>query len=265
MRSLPAAVVFDREQARDCGWSDSALSRAVRAGRLQRVRRGLLTACQDDPLAEVVAATRACRGSVLSHRSAALLLGLPVLHPPTRPELTVAPSGTGDVAAAHLHRAALPDRHIRVVDGVRVTAPDRTVVDIARSLPTAAAVVTADAALRTGLTDLPGIEAVLLDCWTWPGIRRASRSLALVDARAESPLESVSRFVRGWLRLPAPQLQVALHDPYGVFLGRGDFYWDEFGVLGEADGAVKYDDREERIREKRRQEALEDTGLVVVR
>ena len=53
----------------------------------------------------------------------------------------------------------------------------------------------------------------------------------------------------------------------GLWLARVDFYWDEFGVVGEVDGKIKYDDQPESVlwREKRRQERLEDTGLVVVR
>lgn len=50
----------------------------------------------------------------------------------------------------------------------------------------------------------------------------------------------------------------------GKFLGRVDFYWD-CGVVGEADGRSKYDDRDVLIREKLRQEELENAGLVVVR
>jgi hypothetical protein len=51
----------------------------------------------------------------------------------------------------------------------------------------------------------------------------------------------------------------------GRFLGRVDFYWDDFGVVGEADGDGKYGDRQALIAEKRRQERLEEAGLVVVR
>jgi hypothetical protein len=44
-------------------------------------------------------------------------------------------------------------------------------------------------------------------------------------------------------------------------------YWPEFGVAGEIDGRTKYRDAPDETfwREKQRQEAMEDTGLVVVR
>jgi very-short-patch-repair endonuclease len=47
-----------------------------------------------------------------------------------------------------------------------------------------------------------------------------------------------------------------------------DFFWEEFGVIGEADGLAKYDDEEERLSlraEKLRQEELEALGYIVVR
>lgn len=110
------------------------------------------------------------------------------------------------------------------------------------------------------------IEQVLIRCWNWPRIRRAQRAVRLADARAESPLESISRLVIGWLRLPPPEPQVLAIDERGYPAGRLDFYWDDYGVAGECDGKAKYrDDPEEFDREKRRQELLEDHGVVFTR
>ena len=45
-----------------------------------------------------------------------------------------------------------------------------------------------------------------------------------------------------------------------------DFYWPEYGVAGEADGNLKYDaGRNAIVAERRRQQRLEDLGLVFVR
>jgi hypothetical protein len=102
-------------------------------------------------------------------------------------------------------------------------------------------------------------------CWNWPRIRRAARAVRLADGLAESPLESVSRLVLHWLRVPPPQLQVSILDQFGRFVGRPDFYWDEYGVIGEADGRAKYDSRGVLTSEKLRQEELEELGLIAVR
>jgi len=268
MRSTPPATVFSRADARACGWSDAALSRAVRSGRVLRLRHDQFTAPEhrDDPRVAAAAAARACRGSVVSHRSAALIHALPLLHSePTRPDLTITPHATGDVAAALLHRATLRPEDVIEVDGVPVTTVARTLVDIGRSTSTAAAVVTIDAALHRGLADADNLKEIVRTCRNWPGIRRAKRALAAADGRAESPLESFSRLVLRWLELPTPDLQTTLCDQNGAFLGRTDFYWDEFGVAGEADGRTKYDDRDVLTAEKLRQEELADPGVEMVR
>jgi hypothetical protein len=68
------------------------------------------------------------------------------------------------------------------------------------------------------------------------------------------------------LRLPLPVPQSEISAVHGSFIGRVDFYWDEFGVAGEADGAGKYDlAPTSLLEEKRRQEALEGAGVVVTR
>ena len=58
---------------------------------------------------------------------------------------------------------------------------------------------------------------------------------------------------------------IGIFDVAGIFRGRCDFYWDEFGVVGEADGRDKYDGRDVLWDEKERQEDLERLGIVVVR
>jgi hypothetical protein len=220
-----------------------------------------------DPLLAARAAALACAGSVISHESAALFHGLPLLDPPpSRPRLTVQPGRTGDVTGALLHRAAFPPEEVTMLDGVPVVTVARTVVDVARSLSLVAAVVTADAALHRNLVTHDELQEVLDRCAHWPGARRAARAIALSDASAESPLESVSRLVIPHrLGLPAPQPQAVVRNEYGVVVGRCDFYWDEYGVFGEADGRAKYVDRDVLTNEKTRHEDLEDLGLEGVR
>jgi hypothetical protein len=78
-------------------------------------------------------------------------------------------------------------------------------------------------------------------------------------------LESLSRLVFPILGIPRPEMQKHIFDRYGRLVGRADFYWDEFGVAGEADGRSKYDGRAILTEEKQRQEAFENLALVVVR
>jgi very-short-patch-repair endonuclease len=260
---------FTRAQARQLGWSDSRLTRAARGGRVTRIRRDRY--CQPDQAgtdhaAVAVAAALACRGSVVSHESAAFLWGLPLVDgAPERPRLTVAPSGTGDVAAALLHRASLRSDEVITMDGVPITSPARTVLDLSRSIRLESAVAAADAALNAQLTDLADLDRALERCAVWPGARRARAVLRVVDELAESPLESLSRLAMSQFAIPRPTLQAPIGDAHGQFRARVDFYWDAEGVVGEADGRLKYDDRDAIYQEKRRQERLEDLGLVVIR
>jgi hypothetical protein len=268
MRICPPGPVFSRADARACGWSDAALTRAVRSGRVLRLRYDQFTQPEhrDDPRIKAAAAARACRGSVVSHRSAALFHELPLLRPaPSRPDLTISPRATGDVAGALLHRATLRADDVVDIGGVPVTSMPRTLIDLGRSMPTPAAVVAIDAAAHRGLVDATTLERAAHNCRNWPGICRAKRALAAADGRSESPLETVSRLIIAWLGLPTPGLQVPVHDDLGMFVGRPDFYWDGPGVAGEADGQNKYDSRTALVEEKRRQERLEALGLIVVR
>jgi hypothetical protein len=89
--------------------------------------------------------------------------------------------------------------------------------------------------------------------------------VGFADGRNESPLESISRLGMVAAGLPAPEPQVEIWID-GRFAGRVDFYWDEFGVIGEADGWEKYGSDWAKFRaQKRRDERFERAGAVVVR
>lgn len=63
--------------------------------------------------------------------------------------------------------------------------------------------------------------------------------MCLTDGRSESPLESLSRVRMFQLGLPMPELQVTFYNGSG-FIGRVDFFWPELGIIGEADGRIKF-------------------------
>jgi len=158
----------------------------------------------------------------------------------------------------------LPDGHVTTIDGIPVTTAARTVVDLGRWVTYRSGVVVADSALRSGVAR-QDLEAVASDCVRWPGIRRARDVVAFADGRSASPLESVSRVAFAEAGLLAPRLQVPIGDPEWP-VGIVDFLWQEFAVIGEADGLLKYDEDPRALRaEKLRQEALEAYGYRVVR
>jgi len=61
----------------------------------------------------------------------------------------------------HMRGATLKPGEVVTVDGVLVTSPARTVVDLARTVPFEQAVVVADAALAIGLVDAEAVGEVL--------------------------------------------------------------------------------------------------------
>ncbi|WP_374009683.1 hypothetical protein [Leifsonia sp. LS-T14] len=105
------------------------------------------------------------------------------------------------------------------------------------------------------------------------GHRRALDVIDLADERSGSPLESVSRLAMHTAGVPQPELQTPFRDAAGL-IGYVDFYWSDFGVVGEADGDLKYLDPALRggrtadrvvLDEKIREDRLRALGLRVVR
>ena len=266
------------------GWSPGRVRAAVDSRRWTRLRRSVFaetdvvtaaartvrTRHRLDLAAAVAATTHAWAGFA----SAAVIHDLEFLTEPTLATLRLtrpasAQSRVRRRNGIELHECALPavDRTSR--DGVRVTSVARTVVDLARDLPLLDAVVLIDGAMRRlGLTGAAASD-VLSRCSRWDGSVNARAALDLADPRAESVLESVSRFelVRAGL---APEPQCWLLGPEGVAV-RVDFLWWDQRTVGESDGLAKYVKHgsssylDPLQLEKLRQERLEAWGLEVVR
>ena len=120
----------------------------------------------------------------------------------------------------------------------------------------------ADSALRQKLTSRKELAAVIAACPRWPGLRAAAQVAEFADGGAESPLESLARVVFAECGLPAPELQVEIRNP--EFIGRVDFLWRKFRTIVEVDGAGKYDDRNQAMRQLRRDKRLREAGYEVV-
>jgi hypothetical protein len=200
--------------------------------------------------------------AVISHESAAVLHGLPTYAIPSAVRVTRIRGNGVRTSDVHVHRATLRPRDRAIADGLPVTSMARTVVDLGRRLPFGAALVTADAALRAGLR-LPELEDVLRHQWTWPRVRHAMPVVRQADGRSESPLESFTRSRFITLGLPLPTLQRNVVGASG-WVARSDFLWEQYGVVGEADGRIKYL-ADELWAEKQRQDDIEDAGYEVIR
>lgn len=175
---------------------------------------------------------------LVSHWSAAALHGLPTIGRwPNRVDVMVAGRGRTSQHVQRFHRVKELPTPVQI-NGIRVTDPLRTVVDLARCTSLRSALATADAALRKKMFAIEALRQAVSELPT--GVRGKQTALLvaqLADERAESPLESMSRAVMFQARLPRPELQVVVRDGRG-FIGRCDFGWD--GLVGECDGKMKY-------------------------
>jgi phosphoribosylformylglycinamidine synthase PurS subunit len=86
----------------------------------------------------------------------------------------------------------------------------------------------------------------------------------VADPLAESPMESVLRWLVHAAGLPRPVLQFVIRDAVGSFLGRADLAWPDRKVLVEFDGDV-HRDRRVFVDDLRRQNRLIAEGWIVLR
>jgi hypothetical protein len=276
--SLPD--VFTAADAHRAGLTRAQVETRLATGRWHRIRRGVFCltsrwAAADEAGQHRLRCTAVIRSSgaggvVLSHSSAALLHGVSVpRHLLDQVVVTVPPEGASRPrrrAGLVTHVAGLPDIDCREVHGLPATALPRTVADCLRALPAEDSVPITDAALRQDLGRAQ-VEEVLARQARWPLAAAAAASLALVDARRESGLESKSAVVMHRHGLPVGEPQVRILDERRRFVARVDFAWLGLGVVGEADGRLKDDKDVARTieDEKDRQARLEALGLIVVR
>jgi hypothetical protein len=101
-------------------------------------------------------------------------------------------------------------------------------------------VVTADWALAGGVVTPEELADAVARCKGWRGCPKARGVVAFADGRSESVGESRSRVAIARLGLPTPLPQWEVWNPYGQLVGRVDFGWPPWRVVGEFDGRTKY-------------------------
>jgi very-short-patch-repair endonuclease len=269
------AGAFSSNQAHAFGVDDLELHRLTRAGDLLRVRRGAFV--RPEALAglspEAAYAVRA-RAVLLSrpergwasHATALAVHGLPLFEVDLERYdvcAEVSREFRNGVVVTHPLPAGEP---CRVAGGVPAVSPETALVQTASRYGWRTAVVAADAALHDGTVSQQGLAAARdrLEL----GIRGTARVASLlvrVDAKAESPGETLTRLLLTGLGVRF-RSQVELHDGRGL-MGRVDFLVED-DVVVEFDGLVKYEGltgRQALAEEKRREDRLRAAGYEVVR
>ena len=186
---------------------------------------------------------------IFSHRSAALVWGLPIIE--ELPQLVHVASGksAGGRSTTQLARHGMDAADVTVIDGLHVTSLPRTVLDVARTSSFRESVCVADAALHGAraangaVMREPVLKAELLDelvsAGSGRGVAQARAVIDFADGDSGSPGETCSRVGIHLLHLPPPILQQPFYDRDGL-IGYVDFWWKNLRLMGEFDGAEKY-------------------------
>lgn len=231
------------------GETTKSLAGKVRSGQLVRVARGVYVATDvwkganrsERFLAHHVAFHKGSRLSfVFSHTSAAALLGLSLLKVPTTIHITT-PERTypnHPRVRAHARRGAL-DEWLLGRFRLPVTRLERTALDCALVLPLAEGLVVMDQALARG-ADKMLIEEMAEASKGRNGAPRARRVVELMDPRAGSVAETLTRLALISMPIPSPRPQCPVRTREGTkYL---DFGWEDLRLGLEVDGKAKYFD-----------------------
>jgi hypothetical protein len=246
--------VVSRAQLLAAGVTERQIHWRLRRKRLHRVYRGVYAvghAVLSQKGRWMAAVLAAGAGAALSHWSAATLLRMRNGRGP-RSHVS-SPKRRRAIDGVTFHYATLADDEVTVEDGIPVTTPARTAVDLAPSLPGPSlarmldAVETRGAALaelveryprRAGVPKLRGLTAV---AWT------------------RSDLEGwfLEAIERAGLPQPAVNANVGGHEV--------DFAWREHGVIAELDTYLTHGSRYAFEHDRERDRKLTAAGWRVVR
>jgi hypothetical protein len=205
-----------RAQLLRLGMHRRTISRRLDAGSLIRVHAGVYAVghLREDPVARAMAAVLACGpNAVLSHHSAAALWGFRKWY--GGPVHVTAPT-LHRRRGIKAHRRPLTRREIRRHQGIPVTTPARTLLDIARDLPEKQLIRAINDALVAECLKDRHLHGTRLECY--------------VGELSRSPLEDD---VKPWIKrfdLPEPL--------YNAKIGgyEADVYYPEAKLIVELDG-----------------------------
>jgi hypothetical protein len=255
--------VVARRQLLALGFGARSIEHRIQRGRLYPVARGIYAVGWPRLTEERrwMAAVLACgEGAALSHRSAAALLGVGTER-----------SGLVDVSVrrrCELRRAgmrirgrpALAATDILLRDDIPVTAPARTLVDIAAELGPLAVERAVNDADKRDLIDPETLRVALERYAGEPGVRPLRELLERLTFRlSDSDLEIFFRPIAAAAGLPSP-LSKQFVNGFEV-----DFFWADLGLVVETDGLRYHRTPSSQARDARRDRAHVIAGMSPLR
>ena len=207
---------------------------------------------------------RSRRRGVLAGYSASALHGAKWIDS-TRPAAII-DTNRHTVAGVQAWEERIDDDEVGVVDGIRLTTPARTALDLARRLRLGVAVAAVDALAQATELKMADVD-LLVDRYSGRrGMTAARTALALVDGGAQSPKETWLRLLLVRAGFPAVQTQIAVRNEWGWAEAYLDMGWEDIKVAIEYDGDQHRSDRRQYVKDIDRLEMLEQRyGWIVVR
>jgi hypothetical protein len=154
---------------------------------------------------------------------------------------------------------------ICVIDGMSVTTPARTALDLACRLPVDQAVAAIDALARASRLKVADVELLADRYRGRHGIRNARAALDLVDPGAESPRETWLRLLLIRAGFPRPQTQIPVYNEFGVLIAELDMGWEDIRVAAEYEGDHHRTNPTQFNKDIRRYEDVTELGWIDVR
>jgi len=263
---------FTWAQMKKLGMPRHRLDELVANGQVRRVLTGVYLRADipDNPQNRVCSAALVVSPfAVVCDRTAAWLLGVDTFE---YRELEILPPLETVVLRGHspTNRSECVggSRDLRrwdicVMDGVAVTAPLRTALDLGCKLSRRGALAALDGFMRVHGITRQDMEGALPRYFRRRGVVQLRRLIPLADPRAESPGESWTRLAIVDAGLPAPEPQVWVHER-GVRVFRVDLAYPLSRVAVEYDGREFHDSEERREHDRKRRAWLERRGWTVI-
>jgi hypothetical protein len=154
---------------------------------------------------------------------------------------------------------------VETVQGVVVTTPVRTALDIARRYPFDRAVAAIDGLARATKLKTADVKLLAERYRGRRGIRAALDVLDLVDPGAESPQETRVRLLLIRAGYPRPETQIAVYDEYGQLVGELDMGWRDVMVGVDYEGKHHWENGRRIRRDIRRHDGVTELGWIDIR
>jgi very-short-patch-repair endonuclease len=256
--------VISRAQLIEVGFHPQAIKYRVRRGRLHRTPWKGVYAVGRPQLTRhgyfKAALLAVGDGAVLSHRSAAEVWGLLTARLEVVEVLVPANKRVRQRMIVARRRSALHPEDVMTPEGLRVTSPTRTLIDLALN---ATGDELEDAIRRADKDDLVSPELLRSRLARYEGEPGVAAMRKLLDRSTytvtDSALERLFLPIARRAGLPRPLTQQWLNG------FRVDFYWPDLGLVVETDGLRYHRTAQQQTVDRRRDQAHVASGLTVLR